>query len=105
MKALSLFLCLYLMLLSVLPCSDVEECNESIQMSISQSIDHDNHSHEMELCSPFCICVCCGQFTNFTNTSTDLIQITAYSATEPVMHQSGFPLDVHLAIWQPPKIS
>jgi hypothetical protein len=105
MKGLSLFLCLYFMLLSVMPCSDAVECTESINTTIAALDDHGNHSHEAELCSPFCICLCCGQFTSFPM-ETSVTEGMAFVSTplSPV-YPSSFPLDVHLAIWQPPKIS
>jgi hypothetical protein len=105
MKVLSLFLCLYFMLLSVMPCSDVEECTESINTSIAALESHGDHSHEAELCSPFCVCLCCGQFTNFPMNVPVASQIANFSTPLAPTYQSGFPLEVHLSIWQPPKLS
>ena len=63
MKLFLLTFCFYLISLSAFPCSDNEECNTISKTEItkiSQSINHDEHSHQNEQCTPFCTCNCCG---------------------------------------------
>ena len=105
MKWVSFMLCIYFMLLSVMPCSDGEECNAPIQTSISAIDDHGNHSHESEMCSPFCTCLCCGQFVSTASDEASISQLKFHSTPTLAIYQSGFSLEVDLAIWQPPKIS
>ena len=105
MKWLSTILSIYFLWLSVLPCTDAEECNASIESNLNALSDHHNHSHEPELCSPFCACLCCGQFVIFEVGDVGAEQIAAYDSLAHIIYKSSFSLDVHLAIWQPPKIS
>jgi hypothetical protein len=105
MKWLSIILSIYYMLLSTMPCTDAQECHESNQTIISSLNDHGDHSHEAELCSPFCPCLCCGQFVSFDVNEVALDRIVPPPSRAHGIFKSGFSLDVHLAIWQPPKIS
>ena len=98
-------LCFYFMLLSIMPCNDVEECHTAVQTTIASIEDHGDHSHETEMCSPFCACLCCGQFISFSSDVIELRHFSSYTNPTTTIHKSGYPLDVHLAIWQPPKIS
>lgn len=104
MRAASLILCIYFMLLSIMPCSDVEECMSASQTSISALTDHGNHSHESEMCSPFCVCACCGQDAPIPFDNLVLGGSIRHSAPMGSHYPSGFAPGFYLAIWQPPKI-
>jgi hypothetical protein len=104
MKWLRFMLCIYFTLLCFVPCSDASECTESTYTSISGAEDHQSHSHESELCSPFCICVCCGQSISFPIHGPVINQQVFPSEPYASIYQTTFPHEVHSAIWQPPKI-
>lgn len=62
MKFFSLILSIYILALSLVPCTDGvvnEVCgSEKIELSDSgHSHEHSNHSDD---CTPFCTCTCCG---------------------------------------------
>ena len=103
-KSLPLIYGIYILCLSCIPCSDMNVCTDT-----SSSIDisapaHDDHDHPNDLCSPFCICICCGmsitssQVIPATFTDSYLTQNTCSN-----FHQHFIP-EVYLNIWQPPKI-
>lgn len=105
MKVLRLFMGLYIMLLSVMPCSDVAECSESTTISIGALEDHADHSQETELCSPFCTCICCGVSTDLPMGETTESDVVVFASGYVAHYQAVLPLEVALVIWQPPKIS
>jgi hypothetical protein len=98
-------------MLSVLPCSDKEECTTTAkteQSIISSNSNHDQHNHENEQCTPFCVCACCGvhgfqlqmPFFNFKEKKvfTDKEkQKNSYT----FIYSNEFTSN----IWQPPKLS
>jgi hypothetical protein len=104
MKWSSLILCIYFTLLCFVPCSDANECTEAPYSSISGAEDHESHSHESELCSPFCICVCCGQSTSFPIHGSVMIPQVFPAEPFASIYQTTVPHEVYDAIWQPPKI-
>lgn len=59
MRILAAILSLYILGLSLVPCADAGISPTSDVQHISQS-HHDNHSNHLDLCSPFCVCHCCG---------------------------------------------
>lgn len=106
-KILIVILSFYLAALSCLPCADeVTALKDSPSKYVSLS-EH-NHSHEkhVDLCSPFCICNCCGA------------QVFSLSEIKIFEFPHEFPLIVKLqpvyrssltaffsgSIWQPPQI-
>jgi hypothetical protein len=92
-------------MLSFLPCAD-RDCKQ-IDNSNKQFIttNHEQHEDGQEDCSPFCICDCCGQITNF---SLDFVQLDFYlpslKQTFPV-YSVSFQSETFFNIWQPPKLA
>jgi hypothetical protein len=111
MKIFWLILSIYLVSLSVLPCSDKEECDITVkveQASISKTNTHDQHTHEKEHCPPFCICSCCGahsydlqitliHFKKNKDFALEKKQICTYAFIYSNEYSSK--------IWQPPRLS
>ena len=64
MKQFLRLFCLYLFVLSCLPCSDGEHGYDSLSGGgiTMLTVHQDSHSHEHcpDFCSPFCTCTCCG---------------------------------------------
>ncbi len=104
----SLFMGLYLLMLSVLPCAD-----GALHVTLNTGLpaqfmpdghDHDQHQAASDLCSPLCTCACCGTILHpqvpfaFTFTPPD-------APVHKIRVQGAFRLtDVALTYWQPPKI-
>jgi len=89
--------------LTVLPCADVHSEKDTMPATMEQAADH--HEHDNDLCTPFCVCTCCGtSVTNVFYTSIFSDIVPASSQDFPV-YVSSFISEVYFNIWQPPKIS
>ncbi|HZV68954.1 MAG TPA: DUF6660 family protein [Saprospiraceae bacterium] len=100
---------LYLLVLALMPCTDIhasQPFTSTIEANIS---DHDDCPHEnaADFCSPFCMCNCCGQsvFLNITgkvsiNKSGPMASHESNSFTYVEPTQSEF-LD---RLFHPPKV-
>lgn len=103
MKFLSLIFSIYFLALAVMPCSD------EISVDMCQTVAEHNHydqgheEHAADLCTPFCMCHCCG---GIAFNLQDVIQLAPleYSTHENI-YTSQFPAEISFSIWQPPKIS
>ncbi len=108
MKFLTIIASIYFVALSCLPCSDVVEINFEKSSKELQS-NHENHSHEKEnhLCSPFCICNCCGsQIINHFKITTIYFPIATLKISSQVpTYTSIFTSNFYGSIWQPPQIA
>lgn len=109
MKYLAYIFSLYLFVLACLPCSDNTECGDYAPASQAARTDtHQDHSHEAETCSPFCICSCCGQQVPQLSFSNPLPEPKAPFGEETKnysLYRSSACSDFYGNIWQPPKIA
>jgi len=66
------------------------------------------HSHETseDLCSPFCVCSCCGvQILNFAQPVAFAFRIALPSIQTPIpSYKSTFISGYFGSVWQPPQI-
>jgi hypothetical protein len=58
MKAFVIILSVYCILLSGIPCADIDVTHASANASYSLPVAPDNHN-DADHCSPFCTCQCC----------------------------------------------
>ena len=90
-----------------MPCADME-VNSLAHNKTEFSSNHDNHSHDKEkdLCSPFCICNCCGsQITSFSEFVIIDFPIPSKGIkTLLPTYTSVFASNFFGSIWQPPQI-
>ncbi|MGG9970512.1 DUF6660 family protein [Ferruginibacter sp. SUN002] len=95
----------YVLLLPLLPCSDIVACYNSQLTEICRTTEQD-HQHNREHCTPFCSCSCCGSIYatalySAKNISTKLCvdkrKWNAYS-------NANLPSKFYDSIWQPPKV-
>ena len=105
---MNLILSIYLTALSFLPCADLE-VNSLVHISKELSSYKENHSHnkEKDLCSPFCICNCCGsQITSFSEFVIIDFPIPSKGIkTQLPTYKSVFASNFFGSIWQPPQIA
>ena len=108
MKIWRIILSVILVVLSCLPCADgaVVSTRETNVAAAS----HNSHSkeHSGDLCSPFCICNCCGvQILNFTPAlAFEPHTVPAELIVKPeITYQSNFASQFSGGIWQPPQLS
>ena len=110
MKIFWLILSIYLVSLSVLPCSDKEECDITVkveQTSISKTNTHNQHSHEKEHCPPFCICNCCGAPSYHLQIAIMHLKNKDFAIEKKQICDYDFVYlnDYSSKIWQPPRLS
>ncbi|WP_319800119.1 MULTISPECIES: DUF6660 family protein [Flavobacterium] len=107
MKWLNIILSIYLIALACMPCADMEVNSAGHSLAVHQS-DRDNHSHDKskDLCSPFCICNCCGAqiLSYFPVISYEFPLISTVIKTKEPFYKSVFASNFYGSIWQPPQI-
>ncbi len=103
MKNIAGLLALYILVLSFVPCDDILATTINIASDNYFSEQHEEgHSHDSDMCSPFCSCDCCQteahQITLSTsfvleNISTDLLITPVLINDKELLHR----------FWNPPK--
>ncbi|MGV7107278.1 DUF6660 family protein [Flavobacterium sp. U410] len=98
---------IYILALSIVPCSDAyNDCKSNIAIKeLPQS--HDHKSDHNDVCSPFCTCTCCSvsanpKYATFTIKAVKLIIISKIAFPQ---RDFLFTSNFHGSIWQPPKIN
>ncbi|WP_273246633.1 MULTISPECIES: DUF6660 family protein [unclassified Flavobacterium] len=108
MKWLTLILSFYFVLLASIPCADAAVNHTHNTTSKETTSNHDKHTHDQQndLCSPFCVCNCCGaQIMNYAPEIVfNLSVVTAEIEIQLPNYQSVFTSDFYDTIWQPPQI-
>lgn len=100
MKILTLIFAFLILALSSFPCSDrVNENTDTIQAE-----NHSDHS-EGDVCTPFCICACCGIALSFEVLifENENLNITVNSHT--FNYKTKFTQGYNASIWHPPTVS
>jgi hypothetical protein len=96
-----------MLIMSFIPCADLEECGDIRQSNISSASKdgHHKHNHETEACSPFCICACCGQFftQNIQLSYSNILHKHSIETIQYLYKNELIPYSLLDAIWQPPK--
>jgi hypothetical protein len=105
MRLFQVILAVYMLSLSLVPCSDKE--NDICSVSAADIATHSDTSHtedHEDTCTPFCTCSCCGSGVAF-------ISFEGFTIAEPISSVSPNPVFDQIAvttfnhsIWQPPKI-
>ena len=109
MKSASIILSIILLVLSGLPCADADK--DVVIDATGKVIAHtDEHSKELhtDLCSPFCVCNCCGvQILSFTPALVfEVLSVPADYAEKPlIIYNSNLASQFLGGIWQPPQLS
>ena len=101
MKFFSAILSICIMIQTFMPCADVNAADANSYSIIQQDQDH-NHSNHIDLCSPFCFCICCQTlsqpaiYSNFQN------NLVSFNLTIPslVLNKMYWAI----SFWHPPKI-
>ncbi|RQO30144.1 hypothetical protein DBR32_11195 [Taibaiella sp. KBW10] len=110
MKYSTFFFALYLLVLSLVPCSDMyNECNRKVETKAAISIaeTHDHNNDQEDICSPFCVCSCCSIGIVSHHFTPPVIRIThPFFAPAPKIsvRNSFFISNFYGNIWQPPKL-
>lgn len=105
MKLFKTIFAVYLLCLSLVPCSDeyssIMSRNDEAKIS---ALVHHEASHHTDACTPFCHCACCA--------TTVLFQTAINGFTHPLMKAAheftfddAFVSFDNKSIWQPPRLS
>jgi len=103
MRFFSLFMSIYLLALCCLPCGDSKECQDTTEHQIAVNIEHEEHEHPIEACTPFCYCACCAAsviyqpIVNIDSTDQIFQQV-------PIIDKVRFYSCDFQSFWQPPKL-
>ena len=106
MKNFWLIFSVFLLSLSVYPCSDAEECESTAKTEISKANNH-NHTQETEQCTPFCTCSHCPASAFYQQLSVVSFndKTVIFDKQTKNHYTQSYIEEISLAIWQPPKIS
>lgn len=112
MKALFTILAIYMMAVFLMPCADafqkdVLQNNNAAHVTSDKEHNHD-HSETADLCSPFCVCNCCGTVPVmfFSLNTIKFLQINKSVLSKETPHYtSQFIPNYFGEIWQPPQIT
>lgn len=106
MKLLVFIFSFYLLALALMPCSDKDDCKYvKTYKSALAATDHSSHDNDVEKCSPFCMCACCGLSFNSSCFPTDLGLNFSTVVLKADFYTTSFVSEFSFSIWQPPKIS
>lgn len=106
MKGILTYLCsLYFLLLAVMPCTDYSACAEDFTTTIAlqENASHDHSDPTSDICSPLCVCDCCG----ISVLQPSLIVFNSTTAIYGVDKKDVISTDVEtpfFSIWQPPRL-
>lgn len=100
MKYIAVILSVSVMVLTAMPCNDVHADTNSASLELSEQSQ--NHTSDVDLCSPFCFCNCCQTLSFPSYYDGFLSEIKVLTLNIP-FKESIFSNPVS-SIWQPPKI-
>lgn len=98
---------MYIVALSVYPCSDKETCADERRKGsiVINTDDHDHTSGEMDRCTPFCICSCCAAHIQLNHLSEITFANFVHNTLVATLYFDKTFLNNAKAIWQPPKLA
>ncbi|OXB10217.1 hypothetical protein B0A81_04205 [Flavobacterium plurextorum] len=89
-----------------MPCADMKVASSHTRTEFGSNHDDDHsHNNKRDLCSPFCICSCCGlQMVSLSQTFIDFpIPFKGIKIQLPT-YKSIFASNFFGSIWQPPQL-
>ncbi len=98
---------MYLIALSVYPCSDKETCADELKTSsLAVNVaDHNHSDNEMDYCTPFCICACCAAQIQLNQLSEVSLSNPIHNTQVVTLYFEKPLLNNAKSIWQPPKLA
>ncbi|WP_410478924.1 DUF6660 family protein [Pedobacter frigiditerrae] len=105
MKYLAIIFCLYMTMLTLLPCQDREDFTDGkVSKSSVQKTAKGVEHYGQETCPPFCTCSCCSVSRDFIQSKAD--KVIVYHIEIPYgEYQMPAIAEQPLDIYQPPQIS
>jgi len=103
MKFSAIILALFILSLSALPCDDVRFDNQQSE-TLAEVINLDNHSQHSDLCSPFCICICCTGVVLEPTIQRDILISEIHAKELHTRYIDFFTNNLLTLISQPPQV-
>lgn len=105
MKILYFILSLYVLVLSISPCCEDNNCIDNDHLLKTEQSDNSQHDNDCKgNCSPFYTCNTCVGFI-ITKTNDNLTIIATFVVKNIILYNQQFVENYFAKIWQPPKIS
>lgn len=101
---MGIFYLIFVVLLSVMPCSDDLDTHNFKTTSITQ-VEHGKQEGSAESCSPICMCNCCGQSVVQPTLTVLEIKIPVLEIDKVIANYQSSLAQRASNIWQPPKLS
>jgi len=102
LKNIGAFFLLFIVLISLLPCSDEVACNDE-PVTTNIQISHNDNTEEN--CTSICICACCGQRIVVVEQVQFAIQIPIQFPKHTIKKYQFHLEQLARNIWQPPKVN
>ncbi|MDD5150585.1 MAG: hypothetical protein PHC28_08895 [Flavobacterium sp.] len=101
---LNFILSIIILILSFMPCADMEQDVSCNKVTIS---NESNHTHNKDACTPLCICNCCGcqGFAYNTIYPYNLFAVKIIIDKKVPEYKSILTSNFFGSIWQPPQIN
>lgn len=108
MKIIIILFSCFILYLSVVPCCIDSGCVKTNNIQSSAKLIEHNHedTKHFEICSPFCLCSCCGSHVVNTAIASTVIPILSLEQNETNINLYTFQgtSKFEATIWQPPQI-
>lgn len=103
-KATVYILCVYILLLAVMPCADIHDCGypDRTECALMQAHNDDNDNC-MDKCSPLCVCNCCmAAVAQIKEVHFDFVD-RPLPAENNTLYLFGISYEVIKLVLQPPR--
>jgi hypothetical protein len=97
----------YLMVLSIVPCSDAHNLCNTTQATMAAEQTHRHDQDKDDICTPFCHCSCCSVSIAILTPGFpgENRHAATYVDNKIFIHDFSFLSGYYGNIWQPPKIN
>jgi hypothetical protein len=104
-KFFAFFLSLFFMVLTMVPCNDAAKgLSEKVCQNQDLHLEQSQDQHA-DLCSPFCVCNCCGMTLSVSQINTLLPEHNEVVIKDVLPERKyRHKIILRAGIWQPPKI-
>lgn len=108
MRLTAAILAILILILSCLPCADMEAMpvsNPGTNSTLSiPGNEHSQNHDDIDLCSPFCHCACCAGFSIMQTPAILPQRIEVATSSLYVDFSSAEVIEISLPVWQPPQL-
>ncbi|WP_068599335.1 DUF6660 family protein [Vaginella massiliensis] len=111
MKVFYSILAIYMMTVFLMPCTDMYEKDNFQNHNHSEELTHQgshDHQEKPDICSPFCLCGCCGMVSGIVLQWNvyNLVKAKTFELSKPEIYYKSIFIPCYFGkIWQPPKVN